>query len=335
MSQDAPSAASHTSLSRARTRRRLIGFALAALLFAAAVVVMFRSADTFPAAFAAARAADPLLWVILLTLPAINCALSGESFLVLTCRTHAVPRRDMHALIASAWLLNFLPLRPGLVGRVAIHKVVHQIPVRDSARIVIESIAVSATALAILAIALVLIPVLGTLPLMVLLTLAPGLYLAHVFALGEGTSSLRSRVMLAALGLRLLDSAVWSLRYLLVFRIVGHPIDPTQAFAIAVVAQIAMLIPLAGNGLGLREWAVGLLAAFLPGWFADTTSPMSIALAADMLNRATEILVALPVGLAGSAYAALRLAKATDGDNLHSKVQNQARAEFNPIDRAK
>jgi hypothetical protein len=307
----------------------MIGFALAALLFAAAVVVMLRSADALPAAFAAASAADPLLWIILLALPAMNCVLSSESFLVLTRRTHAVPRRDMHALIASAWLLNFLPLRPGLAGRVAIHKIVHQIPVRDSARIVIESIVVSAASLALLAIALALIPAMGTLPLMVLLTLAPGLYLAHVFALGGGTSSPRSRVILAALGLRLLDSAIWSLRYLLVFRVIGHPIDPTQAFAIAVVAQIAMLIPLAGNGLGLREWAVGLLAASLPAWFADTTSPMSIALAADMLNRAAEILVALPVGLAGSAYAARCLVKTPNGINPHSEVQNQTRAESN------
>jgi hypothetical protein len=323
--------------SRTRARRHAAGFLLAALLLAAAVVILIRSADAVPAAFAAARNADPLLWVFLLALPALNCLLSAESFLVLTRRTHAVPRRDMLALIASAWLLNFLPLRPGLVGRIAFHTIVHKIPVRDSARVVLESVAVSAAALALLAAAVLLFPVWSTLPLLVLLTLAPGLYLAHLFALTDAASSPRARVYLAAVALRLLDTAVWSIRYLLVFRLVGHPIDPAQAFAIAVVAQVAMLIPLAGNGLGLREWAVGLLAASLPAWFADTTSPMSTALAADLLNRAAEIVIALPVGLLGSAYAARRLARHTSSQSSQT-AQPTPKSEIpesNPNCRAK
>jgi len=74
--------------------------------------------------------------------------------------------------------------------------------------------------------------------------------------------------------------------------------------ALAIVSQIAMLVPIAGNGLGLREWAIGLTAASLTG-----LDPQA-GLAADLVNRAVEVLVAVPVGLLSARVVSRRL-KAT------------------------
>ena len=52
------------------------------------------------------------------------------------------------------------------------------------------------------------------------------------------------------------DVLVWTVRYWACFAIIGVELSPTQAAGIAAVTQIVLLIPLAGNGLGLREWAV-------------------------------------------------------------------------------
>jgi hypothetical protein len=57
-----------------------------------------------------------------------------------------------------------------------------------------------------------------------------------------------------------------------------------------------MLVPIVGNGLGLREWAVGLAAPLL------TPYVLGLGLAADLVNRATELVVILVLGLGGMAW---------------------------------
>ena len=50
------------------------------------------------------------------------------------------------------------------------------------------------------------------------------------------------------------------------------------------------------NGLGLREWAVGLLAPFLAGY------SMEQGIAAELVNRAAEVVIVLVAGLAGAGW---------------------------------
>jgi hypothetical protein len=99
---------------------------------------------------------------------------------------------------------------------------------------------------------------------------------------------------------------VWTLRYWVVFAIADSPVTMAQAAAVAAVSQVAMSVPLVGNGLGLREWAVGLLRASLPAWYG-VAAASSAGLTADLVNRAAELLVAVPVGLLCAAAVTRRI----------------------------
>lgn len=280
-----------------------VGFAIGVALLLAAGWAIRAHAAPFAAAWASFRDAGPGLWILAAVLPLANWLLSAEVFVTLTARVRRVPRSDMIALTGSAWLLNYLPLRPGLVGRVAFHKAVHGIAVRDSARAVVESIVLGSIAAAALGLAALGKPLAGPMPILALGFLAPCLIMAAKFG-GDSPGSARARTIITVLGLKILDTLVWAARYILAFHLMGRPIDLPAAVAFSVVSQAATLIPLAGNGLGLREWAVGLLAAALP---AETgTSTIAPGLSADVLNRLVEVAVAIPVGVTSSLWIARR-----------------------------
>ena len=125
--------------------------------------------------------------------------------------------------------------------------------------------------------------------------------------------------MCAAMGLRVADLIVWTLRYWVVFAIADSPVSMAQAAAVAAVSQVAMSVPLVGNGLGLREWAVGLLRASLPAWYG-VAAASSAGLTADLVNRAAELLVAVPVGLLCAAAVTRRI-RAVGGKSVVAGVE--------------
>jgi hypothetical protein len=99
----------------------------------------------------------------------------------------------------------------------------------------------------------------------------------------------------------------WVGRYALVFWLIGQPLEIGGAVAVAAACQVALVLPLIGNGLGLRELAVGVMAAALPASLGASTSQGAGSLA-DVVNRVAEIAVAVPVGLACLAWLAPRAA---------------------------
>jgi hypothetical protein len=101
---------------------------------------------------------------------------------------------------------------------------------------------------------------------------------------------------------------IWVLRYWVVFRLVGSSLSIPQSAAIAAVCQLTLNVPLVGNGLGLREWAVGLTASRLPPGLFDARGriDMSVGLAADLANRIAELVIAVPAGLLCAAWLARR-----------------------------
>jgi hypothetical protein len=101
---------------------------------------------------------------------------------------------------------------------------------------------------------------------------------------------------LAAMSLRSLDMLAWVGRYAIAFHLVGRPLSLDHVVAITAVCQVAMIVPVTGNGLGLREWAVGLTLAAVSAPGAREQAA-AIGLAADLVNRAAETLLAVPVGL--------------------------------------
>ncbi|MHC4784997.1 MAG: hypothetical protein ACYTE6_03445, partial [Planctomycetota bacterium] len=77
----------------------------------------------------------------------------------------------------------------------------------------------------------------------------------------------------------------------------------------ACLSVVPMLVPFVGNGLGLREWAVGLAAPLL------TPYVLGLGLAAELLNRAAELVVIVILGLGGIAWLTLRARR-----NLKSEI---------------
>lgn len=289
----------------ARWRRlaRVAAYGLGLALFAAAVVAVARHDVALDRLRHAAADAPASLLIALPLLHLASWGVTTALFLVLSVRFAPVPSRDMAALIGSAWLLNYLPMRPGMMGRAAYHKLVHGIPLRATLRVLLEAMA--ATALA--AITLALAVRAGSVPALPIaetsaalaptptapLELAPwgwALALAPpLLALAAAMIVRRAapqRVLwryAAAFALRYADMALWAARYWIVFQLAGEPVSPARAALITAAAQVAMIVPIA---LGLREWVVAFTAASAP-----------VGLVADLLHRASELLVATPVGL--------------------------------------
>ena len=97
-------------------------------------------------------------------------------------------------------------------------------------------------------------------------------------------------------------------------RIVGdvmgkyHPHGDSAIYdALVRMAQpFSMSVPLVGNGLGLREWAVALMRSSLPAWYGAGAASAA-GLTADLLNRTAELGVAIPVGLVCAAFVTRRI----------------------------
>lgn len=292
-----PAAATHARpFSRLRATA---GFIIGLLLLAAAVWAVARQGATARQAWETARAAPGWLVAAALLLPLSNWLVISLSFWVLMRRYGRIRPGEMAQLIGAAWLLNYLPLRPGMIGRVAYHRTVNNIAVSHSLRVMIVGMACGAcSVLTVLGIAAALGN--GASPALWAGSLAiPAFASAAATALLARARRPQWRLAITYL-LRYIDMLLWTLRYLVAFALVGAPIGLAGAVAICGVVQITLVIPLVGNGMGLREWAVGLTAAALPAGLATAGGhalSTGAGLAADLANRAAELVVALPVGL--------------------------------------
>ncbi|MFN0131013.1 MAG: hypothetical protein ACKVW3_00520 [Phycisphaerales bacterium] len=281
--------------------RRVAGFVIGTALLLAAGWAVWRGGGSIRVAWAAASS-RPALIPLAIMLPLANWVVVSLSFWVLMRRHGRVGAGEMTLLIGAAWLLNYLPLRAGMVGRVAYHKAVNRIAVGDSVRVMVINLACGAAATGL------------TLGLAVVLARASASAWVWGVALGAPAAGL---VAWGAAGgwrgwlpsvllLRYADVLIWVARYWVVFRLTGTPIDLPAAAAVTAACQVALAVPIVGNGLGVREWAVGLTAAALPA--ALVVSPMTTTqgLTADLANRAAELVVALPVGIVSAVLLARR-----------------------------
>jgi uncharacterized membrane protein YbhN (UPF0104 family) len=300
-----------------RPWRSIVGFTVGLLLLLAAVRAVVTQGAGAQNAWASIRSAPPHLIALALLLPAANWLIVSLSFWLVMRRYGPVGPAEMARLIGAAWLLNYLPLRPGMLGRVAYHRAVNQISIADSIRGLIIGMACGLAAVAaVLAVAFAVPRGASTIAWTVALASPPALLLIW-FAI----TALQSRQAPAQpapvqspsdlhplstfhaswlplnLLLRYADMLVWLCRYAVVFALVGRPLSIGAAAAITGVSQLAMCVPFVGNGLGLREWAVGLTAAHLPTGLTTPDALTTVGLAAELVNRTAELAIALPVGL--------------------------------------
>jgi hypothetical protein len=293
---ETPDQAADTGSIAARTVwLRRLGVIVGIALIAAAIIMLARQRQTVVEALAHVEQISSgkrfLLCGVILGTVVVNIALTGAMFSGLIARYGKVGLIEMQALIASSTLLNFLPLRAGLLGRVAYHRAYNAIPVRHSARAVLHAVLLSVMSALYLtgAIAIALQLNISLLP----LALAPLPALAILAITWR-----RGRLGCAAALIRYADLMVSAIRYSATFALIGSPIDAKGALAFACVSSVTTMIPFLSNGLGLREWAIGIVTPLI------TANPVALGVTADLVNRAAEIIVALPAGLIGLAILA-------------------------------
>jgi len=290
-----------------RRTLRIIGTVFGVLLLAAAISAIVSRQDATRSLIDSARQAPLWMFVALLLSVALTPLLTATSFFLLTRRYGNVAWSEMNALILAAWLLNYLPLWPGMVSRVAYHRAVNRIPVRDSARVIVEAGVLSAVAAGLLALLLLGVArPLGMSGWSALAIASTGALVSAVIAMCIARSQRRPHAWryFAVLSIRSVELGVWSLRYVLAFAIVGSEVSVPAALTIAALVQLAVLVPLAPNGLGVREWAVGISASVFT--LGITTEA---GLAAGLVDRGAEVVVAVPLGLIAAACLARRRSK--------------------------
>lgn len=300
---------------------RFAGFAAGALLVVLAIAAALQQDPD-----AVRKAIDALgehpWWfaVLFVMLPVLNWLSISASIWFLLARFGKIGMREMLALVGMAWLLNYLPMRPGMVGRVAYHKAVNQITVKQTGQTLLEGVVITAVASGVMLLGAFALHGVDATPAWIMLVITP------MAVGGVGAAVLwRRRPVLARYfasgALRVLDMAVWAGRYALAFTIVGASIDLPAALILAVASQVAMLVPIAGNGLGLREWLIGALAAGLPAaMLGGADAHLAQGLTADVLNRLVEVIVAVPLGLVclGFIVRRLRRHKRTRADAMET-----------------
>jgi hypothetical protein len=283
------------------------GFVLGVLLLGGAVAVVFSDPSRFVDLFERLRGAPVWAVVFLFASPLLNWLLVSACLWMLLRRHGRVGLGEMNALVGSAWLLNHLPMRPGLIGRVGYHKIVNGIRVRDAVESTLWSLGLAGVAGAMGLSLAFLVPGGSGAGAMAVVLAGPvvvvGFTAAGVWALRSRSAGVaRAAWMLGALAVRYADMAVWAARYAVVFWVMGAELTPVQIVMVTAVSQFAQLVPIAGGGMGLREWLVGLTAGSLAQAF-------DAALAGDLVNRAAETLLVVPVGLISGAAVARRLAR--------------------------
>jgi len=233
-----------------------------------------------------------------------NLVLSAAFLRVLLIRYGCVGRVEMQAVVAAATLVNYLPLRPGLFARVAYHRAVNDIRARDTAKTVVQAAIISSGIAMSLAIGCS-VAMSVDLPLWIVVV-------PPIPALAAGLLRADWRPWCLAILIRYVEILVWSVRYHAAFVLLGAPIDPTAALAFACVGAIANLVPFVSNGLGLREWAVGLLAPALAG------TTLEIGVTAELVNRAVEMIVVGAAGLVAMIWLSRRRAAAAGRETSRS-----------------
>jgi hypothetical protein len=267
------------------------GLALGLVLIVAAVAAVWARREAVTAAGDAIAAPAPGPLLLLGAAILANFGLTGLLFHVLMARHGRVSRWEMQGLIAATALVNYLPLRPGLLGRVAYHQAVNRIGPRASAAVIVQALVLSAAVALYLAAALA--GAAGGAPMAILLA-------APLVALPAAAAWPAARPWALAGLLRYLDVGAWAVRYHAAFALLGAGIGARAAVILACVGVIATLVPFVSNGLGLREWAVGLAAPLV------AAGELELGLSAELLNRGAEILVTAPLGLLALAWLARR-----------------------------
>jgi hypothetical protein len=187
-------------------------------------------------------------------------------------------------------MLNWLPLRAGLIGRTVYHSKVNGIPATKSLRVLFEVIIITVC----MSGAAFLLAALSSVSnvQLVLVLVVP------VIVLGLFSIKPNARPWSAAIICRYFDVLLLALRYWIIFGLMGFEITPETAILLAGAGTVSSLLPLPTGGLGGREWIIGFVAS----WVTVFPAAIVLGLVADLINRLVELVVVIPFGLLGQHF---------------------------------
>lgn len=321
---------------------RWAGWFVGAMLLAAAIWVVATQGPMLNNVWTSLRAAPFWMIIALVLLPLVNWALTSVVFWLLTRQHGRVGLGEMAALIGSAWLLNMLPMKPGLVARVAYHRAISSISIVQSTVVLLQALVTGALAI-VLCVGTVLVvdadlraiisqqsrpvPILMIVTGAVLLAVLGARVLQRRVRTTQGIRNTeylpRLHVAVVVVAVRILETGVWALRYGLCFAVIGVDVSWGVCVVIAGVSQLAGQSPVQ---FGVREWVVGISAAVLGAKAAPTAGGAAIGVAGaatgltvDLINRAAEVVCALPVGLFSYLWVLRKLRRITESTSIRAK----------------
>lgn len=272
---------------QAKSRRwyawRLLAMAIGMLMLAGAVVTVYLQRETIGSALQAMSQPQPGPILLLIGSMLATIFVTGVQFNLLLSR-HRLPMLEMQGLIAGSALLNFLPLKAGLLGRITYHQVVNGIRPLETVQAMLLARGSGLVVIGFTALALFLRDLVdGPLWAYALVpAVVPGWFLMARF----------TRITALVVILKYGDLLLMAIRYQCAFMLMGESIGFDVCMGLACIGMLAGAIPFLTGGLGLREWLVGWFTTILvimPG-------ALELGLLADLINRAIELLVLLPIG---------------------------------------
>lgn len=278
-----------------RRMYRRIGSIAGLVLVAAGIVSVLRDGAVADSLARAVRSPDLGALGLLVASVVATQLLSSVVLWVLTRRAGRVGVVEMNALVAASTLGNYVPMQAGSIGRVAYHKAVNGIPVRESLVVIVQATVLTFVVVCVMGAAALGAKAAGVAWWSV--AFVPALWLPLAVQ-----PPLRAFALAAAI--RSVEVLAWTLHAWAAFRLSGWPVGPETALGASLVACAANLVPFVGNGLGVREWAVAAAAPMLGGYERDA------GLAAELVGRAIDVAVAVPLGLLAAAWLVRRVAAA-------------------------
>ena len=283
--------------------RRLLLQAAAFVVGAALVAWLVYRATSNPQMWERLREASAGQVVALLGCSLASLVINGAIFWLAVRPVHRLPFLELQWVNAMAGMLNYAPVRLGVVARIAWHLRVDRMHVRH---IVAWFASVTVTVLVPLGAAVAAAMTarrLDGLFLLVLavLVIAAGLILPRLASLpavrrrAHGAEKVLTDpfALWGCLILRVVDLSLWSLRMMIAVSILGIHLSAQQSFMLAMANLAITLNPL--GRVGFHEATVALVAAAMTsgsgGDLVDTCSQLAV------VESAGEFVVAVPAGL--------------------------------------
>lgn len=284
---------------------RSIFIALGSIAFVLAIIFAIKRTD-----FSVLAGASIFELIGLAVGIGVNLFLTGLLFWAVTLPFDAKPAvglGKMVQLILSSSVLNYLPLRAGLLGRAAYLKAKHDLPIKQSGMILLIILALGAVVLGSIGLGVVVCPVtmqtqvimLVSLCLIVICPLIVKPLIQKLTRRSIGRAMILSWVLIRMIDLFVVGGRTW-----FAFTIAGCPISYAQATALGAVGMLVSLLGLTPNGLGLREWALVGMTLLISQYDA------AAGITAALVDRAMEVLVVCIMGLPATFQLAKQMPKA-------------------------